>query len=150
MPTNVTVLQRNFSKIRSPPGFISWWTSRPENPVLFLKLQSMKSEITTWYAKAWMSQVMAVPDSLKNRTHDFPCFHIHDRSRTKCSIYREKRQVWKNRAQRRGEGPIYRNENSAFLPKLQVDRIVIETRTENVPTWRYEKVRVFQEVYDIH
>jgi hypothetical protein len=40
--------------------------------------------------------------------------------------------------------------NSAFLPKLEVDRIVIETTTDDVPTWRYEKVRVFQEVYDIH
>ena len=66
--------KRNFSKIRLPPGFISWWTSRPENPVLFLKLQSMKSEITTWCAKAWMSQVMVVPDSLKIRTHDLYVF----------------------------------------------------------------------------
>ena len=40
--------------------------------------------------------------------------------------------------------------NFAFLPKLQVDRIFIETTTYDVPTWRYEKVRVFQEVYDIH
>jgi len=40
--------------------------------------------------------------------------------------------------------------SSAFLPKLEVDRIVIETTTDDVPTWRYEKVRVFQEVYDIH
>ena len=80
----------------------------------------------------------------------YTCFHIHDRNRTKCSIYREKRQVCKNRAQRIGKGPIYRNVNSAFLPKLEVDRIVIETTTDDVPTWRYEKVRVFQEVYDIH
>ena len=74
----------------------------------------------------------------------YTCFHIHNRSRTKCSIYREKRQVYKNRAQRRGKEPICRNMNFAFLPKLQVDRIFIETTTYDVPTWRYEKVRVFR------
>ena len=155
MPTNVAVFQRIFSKTHSPPDVtvkVSFHGGHrvQKIPYFFLScnpwsLKLRHDALKHECLKSWLSQIR-----WKIVSMIYTCFHIHNRSRTKCSIYREKRQVYKNRAQRRGKEPICRNMNFAFLPKLQVDRIFIETTTYDVPTWRYEKVRVFQEVYDIH
>ena len=147
--------QRNYSKIYSPLDVTAKvWFHRAHrvqkipyffsscNPwCLKLRHNALKNECL----KSWLAQIR-----WKIVSMIYTCFHIHSRNWAKCSIYREKRRVFKNRAQRRYKQPICRNINSAFFPKPQLDRIFIESTTDDVPTWRYEKVRVFQEVYVIH